>query len=644
MTTTPGSMATGSPDVFGSLRTALVAALEAGDTPRAMQAARDALLAVSTVRAARAVRTALAAHRDRHAALRPIRVALLSSFSSEFLHDHLVAWGLVSGLDVDIYHAGLGTFRQEILDPGSGLYRYAPDAVILAVEGEDWVPAAYRDFLRSDSAGRNTFVAAWRTEADTLLRTLRARSTAVALVHNFPLPAYAALGAADAKQGDGQQALIRDLSAELASLARELTDIHVVDYAGLVARHGALHWYDARMRHYARAPIAGPMQSHLAAEYVKFIRALRGLAKKCLIVDLDNTLWGGIVGEDGPLGVSLGATYPGSAFVEFQQYLLDLHARGVILAIASKNNAADVDEIFATNKSMVLAQSHFAALEVHWRPKTESLQNIARRLNIGLEHVVFADDNPAECEEVRRNLPMVTVVPMPPQPERYVETLQREGLFDTLGFSAEDRRRGELYRQRNEAEALRAGGGSVEDFYRDLQMELTLATVDQASLSRASQLTQKTNQFNVTTRRYSDADIARRLDDPTWLVTVVGVRDRFGDNGIVGLVMARHAVDTVDIDTLLLSCRVIGRTVENALLAHVCQRALELGAKVVCGTVIPTAKNEPARDLFMRNAFAKIGEEPDGTTRWHLDLQAGGVAWPQWLGRLRQASAAPLDA
>ena len=291
--------------------------------------------------------------------------------------------------------------------------------------------------------------------------------------------------------------------------------------------------------------------------------------------------------------------------MEFQRHLLDLHARGVILAIASKNNAADVDEIFATNKAMVLAQSHFAALEVHWRSKTESLANIAARLNIGLEHIVFVDDNPAECEEVRRSLPAVTVICLPTQPERFVETLSREGLFDTLSLSAEDRRRGELYRQRAQAEELRTSAGSLDDYYRDLEMQLTIASVDRDSLVRAAQLTQKTNQFNVTTRRSTEAEIARRASDPGWVVATIGVRDRFGDNGIVGFVMARHAGDTLDIDTLLLSCRVIGRTVETAMLAHLCDRARELGATALTGTIIPTPKNEPVHDLFARHAFAK---------------------------------------
>jgi FkbH-like protein len=443
----------------------------------------------------------------------------------------------------------------------------------------------------------------------------------------------------DAKQERGQQALIARLNEACAGLARSVADVSVVDYAALVGRHGSANWYDARMRHYARAPIAGPMQPFLVAEYMKFLRAQTGLARKCLVLDLDNTLWGGVLGEDGPAGVALGATYPGSAFVEFQRHLLDLHARGVILAIASKNNAADVDEMFASSQSMLLGPGHFSAREVHWRPKSESLRAIARVLNIGLEHIVFFDDSAAEREEVRRALPAVTVIDVPTQPERYAEALLQEGLFDTLGLSAEDRRRGELYKQRSEAEAMRGKVGSVEDYYRDLRMEVTVLPVDAASLSRTAQLTQKTNQFNVTTRRYTEAEVARRASDPDWVVATIGVRDRFGDNGIVGVVMAQKHGSALDIDTVLLSCRVIGRTIETAMLAHLCERARSLGADSLAGTVVPTAKNEPARELFAQHGFAQSDVAADGTTRWRLDLSHATVAWPEWLQG--NATAAP---
>ena len=618
------------PDLEALLRGKVTSHLEQGDTPRACQAARDLLLKFPTLRSTRVVRNALDAHIERNPLLKPVRMALLSSFSSEFLHNHLIAQGLASGLAIDIFQGGFGLFRQEILDADSGLYRGEPNVLLLAIEGADWVPEAYRDFLRPRSMEFDEIVRRFRDEAHALLSAFRGRCNAPVVMHNFAPPSYLAAGALDARQPQGQQELIRRLNDALADISRTITGVHLLDYAALVGRHGAANWYDVRMQHFARAPIAAMMQTHLAAEHLKYLRALNGLSKKCLVVDLDNTLWGGVLGEEGPLGIQLGATYPGSAFVEFQHRLLDLHTRGVILAVASKNNPSDVDEVFQANPAMVLKKSHFAEMQVHWNSKTVSLPEIARRLNIGLEHCVFADDNPVECEEVRRSLPMVTVIELPSQPERYSEVLLQEGLFDTLGLTDEDRRRGELYRQRAEAETLRASIGSVEDYYRDLQMELSLAPVDRISLPRAAQLTQKTNQFNATTRRYSEADIERRTSDANWIVTSIGVRDRFGDNGIVGFVMAHCEDGVLNVDTFLLSCRVIGRGVETAMLAHLCDCARAKEARSLTATVIPSSKNEPVRDLFARHGFVRVNEEADGTTRWAFDLTQSEIAWPGW--------------
>jgi FkbH-like protein len=363
---------------------------------------------------------------------------------------------------------------------------------------------------------------------------------------------------------------------------------------------------------------------------MKYFRALRGLTKKCLVVDLDNTLWGGVIGEDGIEGIQLGANYPGSAFVEFQRAVLDLYRRGVILAIASKNNPADVDAVFAGHRFMLLRKEHFAATEIHWEPKSDSLRRIAQELNIGLDHMVFADDNPAECEQVRRELPAVTVIHLPSRPEQYVDALTAEGLFDSITLSAEDRRRGELYQQRAQAESMRSASGNIEDYYRDLDMELQIASVAPASLTRAAELTRKTSQFNLTTIRYSEAEVAQRLDAPDWLAITVGVRDRFGDNGIVGVMMAQALEDRLDIDTLLLSCRVIGRTVETAMLAFLCDAAQQRGLGRLTGRLVPTAKNVPVRDLLERHGFSKLSEDEAGVSLWELDLTRSPVVRPPW--------------
>ena len=619
-----------------ALRQALVAHLEAGELHEATQDARTLLEVVPGRRTHRFVRTLLASSA---ATLKVRKVALLSSFSIEFLQDALIAHGFAAGFRLDPYQPAFATFRQEILDPSSRLYAEQPDVVVLAVEGEDWSTGPFDAFMEIPEDGHAEVVSRFAAEAGALLDAFRAKSAAPLLVHNLALPPWRKLGILDAKVPHGQGALISRMNEALAAAARRVADVHVVDYAALVNRHGALNWYDERMRLYARAPIAGAMQSHLADEYVRFIRALAGGAKKCLVLDLDNTLWGGIVGEDGVDGIRLGATYPGSAFVEFQRHAQDLGKRGVILAIASKNNPADVDEVFARHPSMVLRKDDFAAMEIGWNAKSESLRRIAERLSIGLEHVVFVDDNPAECEEVRLALPQVHVIALPAQPERYVRAMQRDGLFDNVTMSDEDRRRGELYRQRAEAESARATAGSLEGFYRDLAMQISVAPIGPPSLPRAAQLTQKTNQFNVTTKRYTEAEIGERLRDPAWVGFTVAVKDRFGDNGIVGVALARVDGPALAIDTLLMSCRVIGRTVETAMLAHLCDEATARGLASLKGRFVPTPKNAPARDLFERHGFAR-GAERDGGDDWCLDLATHRVDWPSWFVRTREGAMA----
>lgn len=613
-------------------RSAIKAELTEGRAHAAIESARLLLNEQPSILNQRFVRQLVDAMGRDTNGLKQLKVALLASFSIEFIHDATVAQGFANGLRVQIYQPGFGQIRQEVLNPQSGLYAFAPDVAVIAVEGEDWLPEVYTGFMDADPGAAALQSACARFEQDLadLALSFRRHSSKPLLVHNLVPPQRKRAGIADSRLPASQHDLIAGINRGLAKAVTQIVDTHLLDYAGLVAQFGARQWYDARMRLYAKAPIAAAMLGALSREYMKYFRALTGLTKKCLVVDLDNTLWGGVIGEDGLDGIELGPDYPGSAFVEFQRAVLDLYRRGVILAIASKNNEADVDAVFAQHKFMLLQRSHFAASQVHWEAKSESLARIARQLGIGLEHIVFADDNPVECEQVRRQLPAVTVINLPKRPELYVDALLDEGLFDTLGLSDEDRRRGALYQQRAQAESMRSESGSIEDYYRSLAMELRIAPVAGATLARASQLTQKTNQFNLTTLRYSEADLAARMGDPSWLLLTVGVRDKFGDNGIVGVMMAQAREGRLDIDTFLLSCRVIGRTVETAMLAHLCMAARERGIGKLSGQLRPSAKNLPARDLFERHGFTRLGEDGSGNSTWELNLQNAPIGYPDW--------------
>jgi FkbH-like protein len=629
-------------------RQAIRQSFQAGELHAATQTARQLLLEQPGLPNYRFLRQLIDTAVADATGLKTIKVALLASFSIEFIHDALIAFGFANGLRVEIYQTGFGQIRQEVLNPASGLYSFGADVAILAVGGEDWLPEVYTDFMDADDQGAGLAGAVDRLGQDIagLLQAYRAASACPVLLHNLAAPRLRRAGIADLRLLNGQANLVAQANALLVKVAAEVVDCYIVDYAALVTRFGANNWYDARMRLYAKAPIASGMLGFLAQEYMRYCRAFRGLTKKCLVVDLDNTLWGGVVGEDGVDGIALGPNYPGNAFVEFQRAVLDLHRRGVILGIASKNNPADVDEVFATHRAMLLRKEHFAATEIHWELKSESLRRIAQRLNIGLEHIVFADDNPAECALVRRELPMVTVIELPRRPEMYVEAWCAEGLFDQPSLSDEDRRRGQLYQQRAQAESMRAAAsGNIEDYYRDLDMELRIAPVDASSIPRAAQLTQKTNQYNLTTTRYSEAEMAARLSDPDWIVSVIGVSDRFGDHGIVGVVMARVAGPELQIDNFLLSCRVIGRTVETAMLAYLCDAALQRGLHDLQGRIVPTAKNVPIRELFAQHGFDQRAQEETGSTSWAMALQEQRVAWPPWFrvsGR-EPAVATPMD-
>lgn len=616
-------------------RALIRAHLEAGAVPAARQVARQCLLENSSLLNFRFLRQCLDKLPQEVEGLKPWRVALLSSFSIEFIHDALIAFGFVNGLRLTIYQPGFGLIHQEISDAQSGLYDFKSDITILAVEGEDGLPEVYNDTIKEEPENgcSDSVVKRFQQEISELLQTFRQHCSTPLLLHNLALPRLEHARMADSHSPDRQGKQIAGLNDALRDAATQVVDVHLLDYAALVSHFGGLNWYDERMRLYAKAPIANAMLGQLAQAYMRYFRALSGLTKKCLVLDLDNTLWGGVIGEEGIDGIQLGPNYPGNAFVAFQQTILALHRRGVILAVASKNNPEDIEEVWLKHRSMMLRKACFSAFEIHWHPKSDSLKRIAQRLNISLEHMVFVDDNPAECEQVRRELPQVTVIELPHQPERYRQALCAEGLFDTLTLSDEDRRRGQLYQQREQAETVRASQSNLEDYYRDLAMQLFFAGMDTTSRARAAQLTQKTNQFNLTTIRYSEAELAERMAAPDWLLMTLRVQDRFGDNGIVGVMMARVASGGLYIDTFLLSCRVIGRTVETAMLAALCQAAQARGLHQLWGYVVPTDKNRPVRDLFEKHGFSQQREEAGGITHWMLDLTTGSIEAPDWFMR-----------
>ncbi len=558
------------------------------------------------------------------------RVAFLRSFTIEPVMPLLRAEAALYGVDINTHLGEFNTYAQEILDPASPLYQFDPNIVVLAVQTRDLVPDLWSRFTDLSSVDAQAVVENAEQTIRSLVDVFRSRSKAHLIIHNLEEPAVSSAGIYDAQVAFGQREAIQKLNSALRQVAGDHTGVYVLDYGALVARHGRERWHDERKWLTARMPISADSLIYLAREYLRFLLPITGKVCKALAVDLDNTLWGGVIGEDGMEGIKIGAEYPGASFLALQRAILDLSRRGIILAVASKNNFDDAMEALSNHPEMLLRPEHFAALRINWNDKAQSLREIAKELNIGLDAVAFLDDNPAERQRIQIDLPEATVIDLPADPAAYASALRESPVFERLTLSDEDRERGRLYAEQRQRAELEASAGTLEDYYRSLQMEVEIAPVSSQTLARVAQLTQKTNQFNMTTRRYSEQEIEQLAADPKSRVCAVRVRDRFGDNGLVGVTIVRSVDKTDEVDTFLLSCRVIGRTIETAILSYLSQSAKDRGATVLTGQFIPTKKNAPAKDAYSAHGFVKT-EETDDSISWSLDLAEANIACPEWI-------------
>jgi FkbH-like protein len=560
----------------------------------------------------------------------PHRVAILRSFTVEPIVPLLRAASFCAGIDLAVHIGDFNAYTQEILDPSSSLYSFVPDSVILAVRTPDIAPDLWAQY--SDLSPEEIQRAGERVSSSFqgCMRALRERVSAALIVHNLEQPVRPSSGVRDAQSATSQSEVIRQINRELGRHAAESRGIYILDYDALEARHGRLSWLDDRKYLAARLPISGENLIHLSREWLRFLVPLSGKIAKALVVDLDNTLWGGIVGEDGFAGIKLGSEYPGAAYQALQRVMLELVRRGILLAICSKNNPEDAMEVLEKHPGMLLRPKHFASVRISWSDKVQGLQEIAAELNIGIDSLAFLDDNPVEREQVRASLPAVTVIDLPPNPFGYASAVLDHPVFERLSVSAEDQQRTAMYAKQRERTSKEQLFQSKEDFYRFLEQEVEIAPLSPETLARISQLTQKTNQFNLTTRRYTEQQISEMSTRKGWHILSVRVHDRFGDQGLVGVSITHDERDTCEIETFLLSCRVIGRTVETALLSAIAQAASARECTRLSGYFLPTKKNAPAENFYSRHGFQLVSESAEGSW-WGLDLKQQQIRCPDWI-------------
>ncbi len=505
----------------------------------------------------------------------------------------------------------------EALDPASRVRAAGLDMALMVsdarVLGLDQ-PAASRE--AAEAAVDRAFAQLRQT-----VEGLRPWVASAILVQTVPPPLEPLFGSYDRVQPGSPLSMVASFNQRIADWAASGAVV-IVDVARLAASVGLETWDDPGHWHASKLGFSPDLLPVYADVVARTIAAVRGLSRKCLVLDLDNTLWGGVIGDDGLAGIVVGqGSATGEAFLAVQRMALALRARGVVLAICSKNEEANARAPFREHPDMLLREDHIAVFQANWTDKAANLRAIAETLNIGVDALVFLDDNPAERMQVRRALPLVAVPELPEDPALYARTLAAAGYFDAVAFSKEDRERAEMYQANARRAAALSASGDIGAYLASLDMVCTIDFVDDVARARVAQLVNKSNQFNLTTRRYSEAELAAAIRDPMRRVVQVRLVDRFGDNGVIAVLIADKGADVWEIDTWLMSCRVLGRRVEEACLAHLAAAAKASGAQALIGKFVPSAKNAMVKDHYPKLGFSRE-RELEGTAIFRLDLDS----------------------
>ena len=551
-------------------------------------------------------------------ATKPVRLAVLGSSTLTHLLPAIRVAGLRRGIWIDTYENEYGQYWKELSDRASALHEFRPTAVLLALDAHD-LTAGVTAAMDPDAAEAaltevtERIRSTWRMARETLR---------CPVLHQAALPVHPPLlGNNEHRLAGSRAAFLARLNARVRTIAdEEGVDILAVDTRA--AYDGLRAWHDPGLWHRAKQEVslaAAPMYGDLVG---RWMAAKQGRSFKCLVLDLDNTVWGGVIGDDGMEGIVLGQGSPlGEAYVAFQDYARELSRRGVILAVCSKNDEANALEPFEKHPDMVLRRGDIASFVANWSDKAGNIRAIAEELNIGLDSLVFIDDNPFERNLVRQELPMVAVPEVSDDPTAFPITLADAGYFEGLAVTDEDRERTSQYQGNKARDALKASATDLPAYLRGLEMQLITKSFDRLGLQRIVQLINKSNQFNLTTRHYTDEDVIAVMANPDAFGLQLRLLDRFGDNGVIAIVIGRLQPNKdLLIDTWLMSCRVLGRQVEPTTLNLIAREAGKLGARRLVGEYIPTKKNAMVKDHYVKLGFAERETDPSGGSRAVLDL------------------------
>lgn len=551
------------------------------------------------------------------------RVAMLASFTLDPFVSVLRVEAARAGVWVEPYLAPYGQYLNELLDPKSALYRFRPQVTFLAIDADVlW----NQRWTENPPLLSEPVVSGLLAPLFAGLDLFERAGSGIVIVNDFVLPRRSTEGV-NAFRSKGTFAHTvahanKHLRLRLASRAHTF----LFPLADVVAQVGRNHAFNWRTHYRGHVTWSDLLMAAVAERYVGFALAALGRSTKCIVLDLDNTLWGGVLGEDGPSGIALGPQWPGCEFVDFQRELLDLQRQGILLTVASKNNEAEVLDLLRTHPAMLIREEHLAAHRINWDDKATSIRALAQELNIGLDHMLLIDDSPHERAWVRGRIPQLRVPEVPADSARYAEWVGSLPSLIVLQHTAEDAQRTRQYQESRSRDAYRGSVESLEDFLRGLELKVEIAPVSDDTIARVVQLLAKTNQFNLTTRRHDEPTLRRRVGAGEWRVYTMRVADRFGDFGLTGVAIAVPGEGAWHLDSFLMSCRVIGKSVETALLARVAADARAAGAAELCAEFIDSGRNQVAAQFLAHHGF-----EAGTGTGWRRSLREAGPEWPSWI-------------
>jgi FkbH-like protein len=547
--------------------------------------------------------------------LEPFRLAILSNSTVDLIVPALIASAARHGFALEIIQPSYDQVAQEALTPDSKVNGSKPDAVLFALDYR----ALPLKLSLADPEAANATVQGVLGYIQALRDGIKVNSNSLCIFQTFAPPVELLFGSLDRALPGTMRNLIDAINRELAAYVLGSGDA-LLDVAGLAETVGLANWHNQQLWNLGKFSFSDEFIPLYGDHVARSIAAIRGKSKKVLVLDLDNTIWGGVIGDDGLEGIKIAqGDARGEAHLAVQRLALDLRQRGIVLAVSSKNTDSVAREPFEKHPEMLLKLDHIAVFQANWNDKATNIQAIAEELVLGLDALVFLDDNPVERGLVRKLLPQVAVPELPEDPAGYARTLSAAGYFEAVAFAAEDMKRAGFYQDNAKRANLQKQVGGVDAYLASLDMTITFQPFDATGRARIVQLINKSNQYNLTTRRYTDPEILDAENDRQVFTLQVRLADIFGDNGMISVVICRPtASGDWEIDTWLMSCRVLGRKVEHMVLREILEHARAAGIGKLCGIYKPTERNKLVVDHFARLGFSKVQEEASGVTRWEL--------------------------